>query len=129
MNGTMLIFKPGAREPEVRRFTRALDLGDLKDGIGGGWLEKVPGFGSIEHEGKLHQCIALADEKGKLNHRSSGKQAGGPDATNDWATLQWDAALRRAGHPGLLTRFGNVADYLVGQIAVIYGDVEFMETL
>ncbi len=127
MRGVMLIFKPDVSEPEIRKFARAPDLGDLKDAIGGGWLEKVPGFGSIEHQGELHACVALVDEEGKLNHRSSGVQRSAPDRVNNCATLKWDAALRRAGHPGLLTPFGNLADYLVGQVAVLYGDDEFME--
>ena len=72
MNGTVLIYKPRRSHPEVRRFDRMLELGDLKDAIGGGWLEKVPGFNSIEHEGKLHRCVAMVDEEGKLKGLNTG---------------------------------------------------------
>jgi hypothetical protein len=129
MQGVMLIYRPYQREPEVRRFAHPPDLGDLKDAIGGGWLEKVPMFHSIEHEGELHPCVALADEEGKLDYRTSGKKESAPDPVNNWATLLWDSALKRGGHPGLLTPTGAVADYLVGAVAVLYGDAEFMGSL
>jgi hypothetical protein len=129
MQGTMLIYRPGKTEPEVREFDRAPDEGDLKDGIGGGWLEMVPGFTSITYRDELRSCVALVDEEGKLDYRTSGLKKSAPDETNQWATLLWDRALKRAGHPGLITPDGQVADYLVGQVAVLFGDREFMDAL
>jgi hypothetical protein len=125
----MLIFRPNNHEPEARAFTHAPDIGDLKDAIGGGWLEAVPGFASIEHDGALQRCVAFCDEEGKLDYRSSGKAASKPDPVNSLATVLWDKALRRATHPGLMNRGGLLADHLRGDICVLYGDDEFMESL
>jgi hypothetical protein len=129
MQGTMLIFLPNKHEPEVIKFSRAPDLGDFKEAIGGGWIESVPHFNTIEHDGKLQRCIAFCDEEGKLNYRTSGKTASAPDPTNSLATILWDKALRRAGFPGLMTRDGAVADYLRGRVCIVFGDDEFMENL
>jgi hypothetical protein len=129
MQGTMLIFKPNAREPEVRTFKRAPDLGDLKAAIGGGWIELVPEFKTIEHEGTLHPCVAFCDEESKLNYRTSGKPDCAPDPENRWATILWDRALRRTGHPGLMTPTGAVADYLSGRVCVLIGDEQFLQSL
>jgi hypothetical protein len=125
----MLIYKPGATEPEIKIFRTAPTLDDLKDGIGGGFLELVPGFHSIEHDGELHRCMAFVDEEGKLDYRTSGVKKNGPDQTNNFASVLWDKALRRKGHPGLIGPDGRAVDWLVGQIAVVYGDDEFMGSL
>jgi hypothetical protein len=134
MRGVMLIYKPNEVEPEVRTFSRPPDLGDLKEAIGGGWLEKVSQFDTIEFGGELHHCVVLVDEEAKLNFRSApGKTERAPDPPNDRATVQWDRALRRAGHPGLLRPatgpFGPLADYLVGRVCVLFGDDQFMGSL
>lgn len=114
MRGTILVYKPHVAKPEVRSFTRALDLGELKDAIGGGLLEMVPGFTSIAYDGEIHRCVAFCDEEGKLERGRP------PMALNVEATRQWLARLP----PDLKTR-----DYLVGQVAVVFGDDEFMEEL
>jgi hypothetical protein len=130
VNGSILIFKPNASEPEIRDFVRALDLDDLKDAIGGGWIEAVPGFHSIELDDKLHRCVVLVDEEGKLGHRTSGKPTPSPpDPPNPTATKLWHLALRRLGHPGLVAPGGGLADYLCGQVAVVIGDDEFLSAL
>jgi hypothetical protein len=122
MQGTMLVFPPTEREPEIRKFSRALGLEELKAAIGGGWLEMVPMFDTIEHEGQLHKCVVFVDEEGKLDFRTSGKNASAPDARNEWATMLWDQALRRVGK-------SRVGDYLSGRVCVLFGDAEFMQSL
>jgi hypothetical protein len=121
MKGSILIYKPGAVEPEVRSFTRALDLDDLKDAIGGGYLEHVPSFDTIEHDGKLRRCVVLCDEHGKLDYRPGKPGRHLPDPPNETATALWVLALRRRGY--------FPSDYFVGQIAIVIGDAEFMEAL
>jgi hypothetical protein len=121
MQGSILIYKPGMRKPEVRNFERALNLDDLKDAIGGGYLEHVPSFDTIEHDGKLHRCHAFCDEHGKLDYRPGKPLPHQPDPPNERATLLWMLALRRRGY--------IPSDFLVGQIAVIIGDAEFMAEL
>jgi hypothetical protein len=124
MQGTMLVFLPTGREPEIKKFSYAPGLDEVKAAIGGGWLEMVPRFETIEHEGELHKCVAFCDEEGKLDYRTSGKSANAPDAANKWATVLWDQALRRGGHPGLVTPY-----YLSGRVCVLFGDEQFMGSL
>jgi hypothetical protein len=115
MRGTMLIFKPYQGKPEVVEFDRPPDLLDLKRGIGGGYLELVPHFKTIPYNGVVMNC----DEEGKRKELP----------TNNAANLHWQEALRRAGLPGLLTADGRLVDYLVGQVIVLFGDKQFMESL
>ena len=98
----------------------APQLETLKAGVGGGWIELIPQFDSYEvAPGEVVSCVAFCDEEGKLKNLT----------TNNIATVLWDKAMRRAGGPGLLQRDGTAADYLVGQIAIVFGDDEFMEAL
>jgi hypothetical protein len=117
MKGTIISIKPDGTQSttEVDGSPR---LEVLKAAIDGGYLEAVPGFDMFEHNGVLHDCCAFCDEEGKLKQFP----------INFDATMHWQIALRRAGHPGLMTRAG-FADVLVGQIAVVFGDAEFMEAL
>jgi hypothetical protein len=102
----------------VIEFTREPTLEQLKKGIGGGYLELVPGFRSIVYGNVVMDCVAFRDEDGKRK---------GFDV-NNVATIAWDAALRRNG-TGLLRPDGRPVDWLVGQVAVVFGDKEFMEAL
>ena len=76
----------------------------------------MPGFDTIEHEGKVVPCVAFGDKASKVANQ----------AINSDATILWDAALMRAGYPGLLKPSGQMADMLFGQVAVVFGDAEFM---
>lgn len=118
MRGTMLIFQPYEMRPRVVEFKKAPTLEELKNGIGGGYLELVPGFRTVVHAGAVMDCVAFCDEDGKLN---------GLDVNNP-ATIAWDQALRRNGN-GLLRADGRAVDWLVGLVAVLFGDKEFMEAL
>lgn len=118
MRGTLLIFRPGKMAPDVKEIDFAplseLDrLQVLKDGIGGGYIEAVPYFLTIEHAGELHRCIAFCDEDGKR------KQLDHNIAANE----HWRRAMRRAAG------CSPDPDYLVGDVAVVFGDAEFMEVV
>src|SRR5262245_34149875 len=118
MRGTMLIVHPPMRDPEVKEADWAAmsewqRLEWLKAGIGGGYLEVVPYFKSIEHNGVRRDCVAFCDEDGKRKQLPY----------NPVAQARWEQAMRRA------VGCGPNPDYLVGQIAVLFGDHEFMEAL
>lgn len=86
----------------------------LKQGIGGGLLETVPFFNHVIHKGQvIPNCVAFCDEEGKIK--------GLP--YNSVATQEWDISLMTQG------RSLGGRDYLVGTIAVIWGDDAFMEAL
>jgi hypothetical protein len=117
-HGTIVQLNPdGSRNETAIEGPPTLDK--LKDAIGGGYIELVPLFNSFPHGDQVVSCIAFCDEDGKLKHMPLNKPA----------TALWDAALRRAGHPGLITPDGKVADMLVGTIAVVFGDKRFMAAL
>lgn len=118
MRGTLLIFRPQQGEPEVKAvdfapLSELERLEMLKDSIGGGYIEPVPYFQTIDRDGQRHRCVAFCDEDGKR------KQL----ALNPKATILWDMAMRRAAGCGCHP------DYLVGQVAVVFGDAEFMAAL
>jgi hypothetical protein len=99
----------------------------MKDAIGGGYIEKVPGFDTIMVDKVKHRCVALCDEDGKRKAMPM----------NPVATELWDDALKRRGHPGLTPLIPGIGmelqpglvDYLVGPVAVLYGDREFLGAL
>ena len=91
-------------------------LDQLKAAVGGGNVELVPGFDTIEYEGKVVPCVVFCDKESKLRNQP----------INFDATIMWDAALLRGGYPGLLKPDGRMADILFGQVAVVVGDAEFM---
>lgn len=113
MKGTILTFKPFADAPEVATVDGPPDLPLLKAAIGGGYLEVVPRFNTIAHDGVRHRCVAFCDEDGKLKQLP----------VNRPATLLWNAAMLRSHGCGC------DPDYLVGQIAVVFGDKEWMAAL
>jgi hypothetical protein len=91
-------------------------LDQLKAAVGDGDVEMVPGFANIECEGKVVPCVVFCDKESKLKGQSINRDA----------TILWEAALLRGGYPGLLKPDGRMSDILFGQIAVVFGDVEFM---
>src|SRR5262245_34241587 len=112
MKGFMLTIQPYQSKPAVRELTGEPPLETVKQALGGGWLEQVPGFTASVHGGQRMRCVALCDEDGKYKHLE----------VNNWATIAWDHALRASGHPGLITSSGRVADFLVGTVVVLAGD-------
>ncbi|HEY1878292.1 MAG TPA: DUF3846 domain-containing protein [Caulobacteraceae bacterium] len=80
-------------------------LKDLKDGIGGGYVEAVPSFKAYQGE----RCVAFCDEDGKRKQMP----------VNQRATLLWHAM-----RPEFIGR-----DVLVGPVVIITGDRELLEEL
>jgi hypothetical protein len=124
MHGTMMTITPAAKittelvDPKIAADTTQM-LPKMKAAIGGGYIEKIPGFDSICVGKEVHTCIALCDEDGKRKQMEF----------NEVATQLWNIALLAQGHPGLWTPHGSMADYLVGPIVILYGDKEFLEAL
>jgi hypothetical protein len=118
MRGTMLIFRPGNSAPEAKHYKQSPSLEELHTAVGG-YLEIVPDFKTIAYAGTVMNCQALCNENGKLNHLP----------VNEGATYAWEHALRREGLSLLDDKTRTYKDYLVGQIAVLFGDAEFMASL
>ena len=124
MKGTLVSIKPDgsldvaeASDPDL--------LPVLKAAIGGGYLEAVPGFNTVPvpliggGSAVVVPCVAFCDEDGKRKRLP----------LNERATALWNDALRRRGLPGLVDSSGRMHDVLVGSVAVVYGDREFMAAL
>ena len=118
MRGSMIIFHPSKHEPELREFDRPLKLEEMQAAVGG-YIELVPGFRTIAFSGVVLDCVALANEYGKINKLP----------LNEAATLAWGHACRRSGWGELYQPDGIPRDWLVGDIAVVFGDREFMAEL
>jgi hypothetical protein len=116
--GTIVQLNPDGTRTEIA-IEGPPTLDKLKDAIGGGYIELVPRFNSFRHGDQLVSCVAFCDEDGKYKHMP----------INRPATALWDEALRRTGHPGLIEPSGKIADFLVGTIAVVFGDKRFMAAL
>lgn len=107
MQGTILKIKAdGTIHPSSVNGPPKLEL--LKEAIGGGWLEAVPYFNKIVYDGKLVTCIVFCDEEGKLKEFP----------LNTLATNLWYVSMGQ-----------SVPDVLVGDIAIVFGDKEFMLAL
>jgi hypothetical protein len=91
----------------------------LRAGIDGGRAVLVPGFTTIKHEGRLRRCVVFCDD--------AGKERAMP--INLAATKLWDEALRRNGHLGLFRPGKATADVLVGPVAIVVGDDDFLDAL
>ena len=108
VKATLLLYRPGKRQPDVRDFSREPTLWEVERRIGGR-PETVAGFLSIEHRGVVRRCVALFD-----------RDAGAKNAPlNVTATLLWDSALRRDFGITLLREEGR-ADALFGTVAVLF---------
>jgi hypothetical protein len=116
MRGSMILFQPG-REPELREFDRSPTLEELQASLGG-YLQTVPFFDTIGYGGTVLNCVAFCNEHAKLDHLP----------TNEGATIAWERALQRCGYE-LRDKSGALKDWLVGQVILLFGDREFMETL
>lgn len=113
MKGTVIIVRPDGQITGAD-FERALQLDDLKQATGNGSVEVVPFFDSVDFAGRVMLCAAFCDE--------DGKRKGLP--INQIAIDMWERALERSGRQGVEGR-----DYLVGDIAVVIGDDEFLAAL
>jgi len=118
MKGTMLIYKVDATAPEIVAFVDAAPtLDDLQKAVEGD-IQTVPEFDHIRINGERHTAWAICNEDGKVKEMP----------VNKLATLLWEQI---AANKGLKLRDakGDFLDVLVGPVAVLYGDKEFMEEL
>jgi hypothetical protein len=112
MRGTILQLKAdGSRSTLSVVGPPTLDA--LQAAIGGGYLELVPQFNTLREGEHLIRCVAFCDEEGKLKNLPFNHQA----------TTLWREAQQRAGGYGLLS------DVLVGSVAIVFGDRDFMGKL
>jgi hypothetical protein len=119
MRGTMVIIRPGDTDlPEVREFARPVTLEELQTAVGG-HVEVVPMFNTLAFAATVLNCVAFCNEEGKLDHLP----------VNEGATMQWERALKRTGHSLRDDKTRIPKDWLVGNIAVLFGDREFMGSL
>jgi len=117
MRGTLLVFQPHAL-PHVREFLQPPSQEEVQAVVGGD-LQAVPGFRSIRYGNMVMDCIALCDANGNLENL----------AINNLATIAWKEALRRAVDAGLWRSELMPTGPLVGTVAVLFGDREFMDAL
>ena len=112
MRGAMTTLKvDGTRA--VASLDKPPDLETLRAGIGGGWLEAVPGWKTfIPLLSGPVPCEAFCDEDGKRKQLPY----------NQSATWQWHAAMQRDG-------FNFMPDDLLGDVVVLTGDRKFMRSL
>lgn len=116
MKGTALIYRPGKKvHPEVVEFSQQPTLEFLQGAVGG-YIELVPHFDKIVHDGAEHRCRVLCNEHGKIG--------ADPLPLNYVATDLWNKALG-----GRLYQNGLALDVLVGPIVVLIGDEAFMREL
>jgi hypothetical protein len=108
VKATLLLYRPGERQPDVRDFAREPRLDEVERAIGGR-PEAVAGFLSIEHAGVIRRCVALADRDAKEKNAP----------LNVTATLLWDSALRKDFGITLMRAEGR-ADALFGTVAVLF---------
>jgi hypothetical protein len=105
----LLVFSPFDAHPTSHHFDGPLSVA-LQQALGGD-AEVVPGFTSILHNGIIHRCVAYNDKGGKQNSRP----------INSWAAALWHMALKRAGcEQGLRRSDGTIADWLTGNVAVVF---------
>ena len=102
----------------MREYNRPPTLEELRHAAGGD-LELVHGFDSIAYAGIILHCVAFCDEHGKLEQRP----------LNELATSLWAQALRRQGMELIDDKTLKPVDWLVGPVAVLFGDKEFMSEL
>ena len=113
MRGSLLIFTPGEDKPVIEELS-APPRGDRLHEIVDGYLELVPMFNSIKVNGEWRRCVAFCNEHGKLNALPF----------NTHATAFWlEAIMRDRGDAPV------IGDYLVGPVAVVMGDDDFMAQL
>lgn len=113
MKGTILICRPGETELVIRPVDGPPTVDLLKEAIGGGHIELVPYFQLILHGGRMQRCAAFCDEDGKMKELPM----------NNYATELWNRSLRATNG------CTSDPDFLVGEVAIVFGDDEFMEAL
>jgi hypothetical protein len=115
MKGRITLILPDTPEPQITEYASELPLDELQ-GLVGGYIELVPYWNSYgERGGARVPCRVFCNEDGKRL----------PMPTNKLATLLWTQAIAADyGHRG-----APMGDYLVGPVAIVTGDDEFMAAL
>jgi hypothetical protein len=116
MAGVLVVIKPN-NSVKTTPLTEAPSLDELQEIVGGS-IEQVPGFLTIDRDGATHACVAFCNEDGK----QQGLMA------NAIATECWERSLNRSGL-SLYNRDDTLSDYLAGNVAVLYGDAAFIQSL
>jgi hypothetical protein len=114
----MIVYRPG-EPPERTEYTAPIPLEDLQAAVGG-YIEAVPYWDHFVIDDERVRAVVWCNEEGKLQDP--------PLPRNDYMTKLWEAFLLSKG----MSRFGKRGeelDYLVGPIAVVTGDDEFMDEL
>jgi len=115
MQGTMIVISTNGTLKKTP-LDREPDLETLKAGIGGGYLEAVPGFNQLVLDNNTRApCVVYCDEDGKRKQLPA----------NPVATKKWYESLKADGRP--LRHGWN--DYLVGDVVILTGDQAFMRSL
>lgn len=107
MRGTMLIIRPDGTQDKVE-IANHLALKTLQDAVGG-YLELVPHLTKYNVDGTLHEVVAFCNEQGKLQDLP----------INLAATLIWQLAAAP----------NHLRDILVGNVVLLWGDKEFMNSI
>jgi len=111
MKAVILTFKADENVPSAQEYD-AMPPIDIFKNIVEGYLEAVPYFTLVKFQGKWCRCVAFCNEHGKMK-----------ELRVNWpATVAWYAALRQQG-------IARLNDHLVGNVAVVVGDAEFMSEL
>lgn len=101
MNGTCVIIAADGTETSIE-FDHAPTLAEMKSAINDGFVEMVPYFETF----RGFNCVAICDEEGKIKRLPINRKA----------TQHWHQQVR-------------IADFLVGSIAIYYGDDEFFKAV
>ena len=125
MRGRAYVYEAPASVYQID-LTDSMPLERLQSLVGG-WIESVPYWNLYRPTDSSPDasCVAYCNEEGKLKEDMF---------VNNRATLDWDKAIRRISHEGVLMfprgligLDGRASDYLVGTIVVLVGDKEWMK--
>lgn len=117
MKGRITLIAPRSPEPQVTEYTSEIPLGELQRLVEG-YIELVPYWETAKtgHDIALRvPCRVFCNEDGKRLQMPR----------NHFATALWEEAI--AADFG--QRGTPQGDYLVGPVAIVTGDIEFMEAL
>lgn len=109
MKGRLVTYSP-TLDIAIKEYDKPIPLRDLQSAIGG-YIEVVPLWDQFKFGEMIERAAVFCDEDGK------GKNL----PLNHAMTVLWRAHLSRLGR--------RTTDYLVGPIAVVTGDDEFMNEL
>lgn len=120
MHGKMIVFRPGVADPTVTSYDTALPFAALPNAVGG-YIELVPYFTSYHdpERGCPVFCYAFCNEDGKrlelpVNHAGQ---------------ALWQDALDRFFAEARGAQPVKNHDILVGPLAIVTGDDEFLAEL